>query len=110
MSDDIKVPPPVLIKRSEAKKGSLWHAAAQKRFFKQHGGIDVENLPENDAHALMKIQNPAYTPPASTEERKDAENSLERKINELKNQSPLATQNPVPSEPKGQSFYDEWTD
>lgn len=106
MSDDTKVPPPVLVKRSEAKKGSLWHAAAQKRFFKQHGGVDVENLPETDAHALRKIQDPMYVPPASAEEKKAAETSLIQKINALKSQS----NNPVPPQPTGNNFYDEWTD
>lgn len=110
MSDDTKVPPPVLIKRSEAKKGSLWHAAAEKRFFKQHGDVDVEHLPENDAHALRKFHDPTYTPPASDAEKKAAEASLEKKINELKNQTKQAAPPQSAAQPTGNAFYDEWTD
>ena len=45
----------LLVKKSDAKKGSLWHEFANKRIIKQHGGYDI---PEGDLHAIPKIQNP----------------------------------------------------
>lgn len=89
---------------NSAKQSVTWGDTAKKRFIKQHGSID--DIPEGDAHAIPKYNSPIEKAKPTPEEAKAAEDSLNKKISELKNK---------PGEPKTQakkdeSFYDSWDD
>lgn len=104
MSSDLKVPPAILVNSDESKKSVNWSNTAKQRFIKQHG--DIYHIPEGDAHAIPKYDDPLHRDPPTPEEIKTATDSLEEKIKKLKDQGSV----PVPPEPKGTGFYDEWID
>jgi hypothetical protein len=104
MSTNDKSSPLSFAKKGNSKKGETWSETAKKRFIKQHGSID--EIPEGDAHAVPKYDDPTYSPPPSVEESKAAMDSLEEKLKELKEKG----KTPVPDQPKGKNFYDEWID
>lgn len=82
---------PLLIKKNEARKGSLWHEFANKRIIKQHGGFDI---PEGDLHAVQKYDNPIQTSQQTSEEVNATLSDLEKEIRQLKErdqQTPLTT-------------------
>jgi hypothetical protein len=87
------------IKKGDAKKGGVWSDTAKQRFIKQHGSVD--DIPEGDAHAVPVYDDPTLTPPPSAEESKSAIESLEKKLETLKEQK-----EPQPTEkPKKDNFY-----
>lgn len=106
MSDDKKAPSRLLDKTKRAEKSTSWNEAAKQRFLKQHGTLDVHELPDTDAHAIKEYKDPTYFPPASPEETKAAEDALKEKIAKLKDQG----QTPVPKKSTDGNFYDEWID
>lgn len=109
MSQSAKTPPALLVNGASAQKSKLWGDAAKNRFIKQHGS--VEEIPEGDAHAVPIYNSPVQPPPVSPEEQQAAEKKLEEQINALKNpQTPSKNVTPLPPEPKGNNFYDEWID
>lgn len=111
-------------------KRNVWGDKAKQRFLKQHGTLDVHELPESDAHAIKPIYTPIDQTPVSPEEQKAAEELLERHIKELQHPQrtePEKTESPEkpeakkaeekPKEAKSEkpknssgSFYDEWID
>lgn len=76
------VKPVLLVKKDDAKKGSLWHEVANRRFIKQHGGVD--ELPEGDLHAIATYHSPVVAPPTTPEETNAAISDLENQIHHLK--------------------------
>lgn len=94
---------------SKVNSGVTWSTTAKNRFIKQHGSVD--QIPEGDAHAVPIYTNPVQPPTPTLEEEKAAEEKLAAQINELKNQNQQTIPNqPIPPEPKGNNFYDEWID
>jgi hypothetical protein len=87
MSDD-KSKPVLLVKKADAKKGSLWNDVANKRIIKQHGGFDI---PENDNHAIPKYHSPVEESAISSEETKETLTELEKEIQQLKEKDERAT-------------------
>ena len=85
MADNPKKP--LLVKKSDAKKGSLWHEFANRRIIKQHGGFDI---PEGDLHAIPKIQTPVDPQLTSSEENKEVLSDIEKEIQHLKEKDHLA--------------------
>lgn len=104
MSKPAKMPPILLVNKSDIQKGALWFTTFKNRFIKQHGSVD--EIPEGDAHAVPKYDDPTLITPRSPEETKAALDSLEEKLTKLKNQGKPV----VPPQPKGTNFYDEWID
>ena len=104
MSKPAKTTPVLLVKNSDAQKGELWSTTAKNRFIKQHGSVD--EIPEDDAHAVPVYDDPTYVPPPSPEETKVALDSLAAKLKQLKDQGKPQ----LPPQPKGENFYDEWVD
>jgi hypothetical protein len=74
--------PLLFVKRSESKKGSLWNELADKRSKEQHG--DVDELPEDDLHAVKKFVVPDLYPEADPEEAEEAVSNLEEEIQKIK--------------------------
>ena len=73
--------PVLLIKKADAKKGSLWHTFANKRIIKQHGGFDI---PEGDLHAIQKYHSPIEQSTQSPEETNATLSDIEKEIKKLK--------------------------
>jgi hypothetical protein len=74
--------PLLFVKKSESKKGKLWNELADKRAKEQHGNID--ELPEDDIHAVKRFIVPDLYPKADPEETEDAVSSLKGEIQKLK--------------------------
>jgi hypothetical protein len=72
---------PILVKKSESKKGSLWHDFANRRIIKQHGGFDI---PDDDLHAVHKFVSPVLSIRATQEESDAALSNIEKEIETLK--------------------------
>jgi len=80
MSDDANKSV-LLIKKDDAKKGSLWSKMTNTRIVKQHGGFDI---PEGDLHAVPKYHSPVDNKESSQEETKEVLSGLEEEIQKLK--------------------------
>ncbi len=80
MGDDM-TKPRLLVKKNDARKGSLWNQLTNKRIIKQHGGFDI---PEGDLHAIQKYENPLLPEQTSPEEINSALSHLEKEIQQLK--------------------------
>src|ERR1700722_2027361 len=72
---------PLLVKKSESKKGSLWHDFANRRIIKQHGGFDI---PDDDLHAVHKFVSPTLSTQATPEEVSAVLSDIEKEIETLK--------------------------
>lgn len=81
MSDKSATKTPLLVKKSDSKKGSLWHDFAHSRIIKQHGG---DEIPEGDLHAIHKPENPVLGQKSTPEETNAVLSDLEKEIQELK--------------------------
>jgi hypothetical protein len=97
--------PVIFVKRSDSKKGKLWNDLANKRSIQQHG--DVDELPEDDLHAVKKFFVPELYPTADPEETEEAVSSLEEEIQQLREKG-----NPLPSPGTNQerTITDDFTD
>ncbi|HWY78970.1 MAG TPA: hypothetical protein VNW29_01290 [Candidatus Sulfotelmatobacter sp.] len=80
MSDAV-TKPVLLVKKADAKKGSLWNQLTNKRIIKQHGGFDI---PEGDLHAIPKYENPVYQQQETSEATNAMLSDLEKEIQQLK--------------------------
>ncbi len=72
---------PLLVKKSDSKKGSLWHDFATRRIIKQHGGFDI---PEDDLHAVHKYVSPIHSQQISHDETNAVLSDIEKEIQDLK--------------------------
>jgi hypothetical protein len=84
---------PILVKKSESKKGSLWHDFANRRIIKQHGGFDI---PDDDLHAVHKFVGPTLSTQASPEETNAVLSDIQKEIETLKQKE---DQSRIPSDP-----------
>lgn len=96
MNDKSATKTPLLVKKSEAKKGSLWHDFAHKRIIKQHGGLDI---PEDDLHAVTKYVSPVPDPTETPEETDQVLSEIELQIKTLQEKEQQQQQNSKPSKP-----------
>ncbi len=93
MSDKSATKTPLLVKKDDSKKGSLWHDFANRRIIKQHGGYDI---PDDDLHAVHKYVSPIHPPQLSKEETNATLSDLEKEIELLKKKEELTK---APSKP-----------
>ena len=77
---------PLLVRRSDSKKGSLWHDFAHRRIIRQHGGDDI---PEGDLHAVQKYESPVNLNTSTPEEIETALKDLKKEIDHLKKDDQL---------------------
>jgi hypothetical protein len=94
---------PLLVKKAESKKGSLWHDFANRRIIKQHGGFDI---PDDDLHAVHKFVGPILSTQATTEETTAVLSDIQKAIENLKEKE---NQSRIPSNPPEdfKEFFDE---
>jgi len=96
--------PVLLIKKADAKKGSLWNKFTNKRIIKQHGGFDI---PEGDLHAIAKYHSPIEQQTQSPEETNQVLSDLEKEINKLKdNERPASLGNSTLFEERQKRYED----
>jgi hypothetical protein len=103
VSDD-STKTPLLVNKTDSKKGSLWHDFADKRFKKQHGGYDI---PEGDLHAVHKYVGPVLGPQATSEETNAALSNLERELQQLKTKNQQSFQPPSKPPEDFEEFFEE---
>ena len=98
---------PILVKKSDSKKGSLWHDFAHRRIIRQHGG---EEIPEGDLHAVQKYESPIKPPASDPKETEESLDYIQREIEHLKKydqqkQTQLSQQSQPPED--FEEFFDE---
>lgn len=98
--------PLLFVKRSDAKKGSIWNELTNKRIREQHGG--AEELPENDIHAVKKFIGPILIPESSPEETNKALSALEHEINQLKEKEYTPSSPNTDEEDTHSNDTDQW--
>ncbi|MGI8420143.1 MAG: hypothetical protein ACR2LN_05890 [Candidatus Levyibacteriota bacterium] len=106
MSDDSSKVNPLFVKRSQAKKGDVWHDLANQRIHKQHHGGEI---PEGDRHAIPRYHSPLDQNQSSPEETKIVLDDLETQIKVLKEKENAPAQQ-APSSTKPTSPQDDWYD
>lgn len=98
---------PLLVKKAESKKGSIWHDFAHRRIIRQHGGDDI---PEGDLHAVVKYESPVKPPEVDQKDTDETISYLQREIEHLKKydekkQEQLNQQSSPPED--FEEFFDE---
>ncbi len=102
MNDD-KTKSILLVKKSDSKKGSLWHILANKRIIKQHGGFDI---PEDDLHAIPQYHSPVEKTPDAAEDTNETLTDIEKEIQQLKKHDDI-TQQARASLDNGEKQYED---
>jgi hypothetical protein len=98
---------PILVKKSDSKKGSLWHEFSHRRIIRQHGG---DEIPEGDLHAVTKYVSPIKPPDNDPKDTEETLSYLQREIEHLKKrdqqkQTQLSQQSKPPED--FEEFFDE---
>lgn len=98
---------PLLVKKSDSTKGSLWHEFSHRRNIRQHGGDEV---PEGDLHAVQRFVSPIQPPTTTPEETEETLSYLKKEIEVLKkSDQQQQTRLTQPSKPPEdfEEFFDE---